>query len=44
MTSNTPVRASGASTFAHRVAAVWADIRYAQRRVAELNRPLRPHR
>ena len=35
MTSNAPVQGSG---FAHKLAAIWADIAYAQLRVIELNR------
>jgi hypothetical protein len=40
MTSNAPVQGSG---FAHKIAAIFADIRYANLRLIELNRPWRAH-
>jgi hypothetical protein len=36
MTSKTPVRGDG---FGHKLAAIWADIAYAQLRMIERNRP-----
>jgi hypothetical protein len=36
MSSNAPVKGSG---LAHRLAAIWSDIAYAQLRMVELNRP-----
>ena len=36
MSSNTPVQGSG---IAQRIAAIWSDIRFAQLRMIELNRP-----
>jgi hypothetical protein len=36
MTSNAPVQGSG---FGHRLATILADIRYAQLRMVEINRP-----
>ena len=41
MTSNAPVQGSG---FGHKIAAIWADIAYAQLRVIELNRKSRATR
>ena len=40
MTSSAPVQGSG---FGHKLAAIWADINYANRRVIELNRKTRAH-
>jgi hypothetical protein len=38
MTSNAPVQGSG---FAHRLATIWADINYANKRIIELqHRPM----
>jgi hypothetical protein len=38
MTSNAPVQGSG---FVHRLAAIWADINHAQKRIVELqHRPM----
>jgi hypothetical protein len=41
MTSKTPVRGDG---FGHKLAAIWADIAYAQLRMIEHNRPGAPRR
>jgi hypothetical protein len=41
MTSNAPVQGSG---LAHRLAAIWADVHHAQKRIIELQmRPTQSH-